>query len=117
MELTIYDIIKGPVVSEKAYKLNKIQKKLVLKVHPEANKVMVKNALERLFNVKVEKVNCLNREGKMRMVRRTQIERSSTKIAFITLAKGYFRLIFLSKQIRKRLLSQKRQKLWQSKRR
>ena len=89
MELTIYDIIKGPVVSEKAYKLNKIQKKLVLKVHPEANKVMVKNALERLFNVKVEKVNCLNREGKMRMVRRTQIERSSTKIAFITLAKGY----------------------------
>ena len=38
MELSIYQIIQGPVVSDKAYKLNKKLNKLVIKVHPQANK-------------------------------------------------------------------------------
>ncbi len=38
MELTVYDIIKGPVISDKAYKLNKVAGQLVLKVHLDATK-------------------------------------------------------------------------------
>lgn len=89
MELTIYDIIKGPVISDKAIQANRKHKKLVLKVHQDSNKPLIKQALEKLFDVKVEKVNCLNRPGKTRRVGRRIIERSGTKIAVVTLKEGY----------------------------
>ncbi len=89
MELTIYDIIQGPVISDKAYSLNKELKKLVLRVHPAANKVQVAQALERLFNVKVEKVSIIVRKGKNRRVARMQVTGATTKKAIITLAAGY----------------------------
>lgn len=89
MDLTIYDIILGPVVSDKAYKLNKRFKKLFLKVHPEANKNLVQEALEKLFNVKVQDVNIQNRKGKTRMIRRKIFNRPGEKRAIVTLAEGY----------------------------
>jgi large subunit ribosomal protein L23 len=89
LNLNVHEIIKGPVVSEKATLLNQKLKKLVLKVHPQANKMQIKEALQRLFNVKVEKVNTLNRVGKSRRVRRTIIEGSTTKRVFVTLKEGY----------------------------
>jgi len=69
--------------------LNQKLRKLVLKVHPQANKMQIKEALQRLFNVKVEKVNTLNRVGKSRRVRRTIIEGSTTKRVYVTLKEGY----------------------------
>ncbi len=89
MDLTIYDIIKGPVISDKAYKLNKLLKKLFLKVHPHANKKLVAEALEKLFNVKVKDVKIQVRKGKTRMVRRKKITRPDEKRAIVTLADGY----------------------------
>lgn len=90
MALSIYDIIVGPVISDKAYKLNKLNNKLVLKVHPHANKPAVKEALEKLFNVKVEKIGIVVRKGKNKMLRRGQITTGKLrKIAFITLKEGY----------------------------
>lgn len=89
MDLTIYDIIQGPVISDKAYKLNKNFKKLFLKVHPQANKKLVQNALEKLFNVKVKDVKIQNRKGKTRVVRRKIFKRSDEKRAIVTLAEGY----------------------------
>jgi large subunit ribosomal protein L23 len=89
LNLSIFDIIKGPVVSEKATLLNQKLKKLVLKVHPQANKVQIKDALQRLFDVKVEKVNTLNRIGKTRRMRRTIIQGSTTKRVIVTLKEGY----------------------------
>src|SRR5437762_230927 len=89
LNLNVHEIIKGPVVSEKATLLNQKLKKLVLIVHPQANKMQIKEALQRLFNVKVEKVNTLNRVGKSRRVRRTIIEGSTTKRVFVTLKEGY----------------------------
>lgn len=89
MELTIYDIIKGTVLSDKAYNLNKNLNKIVLRVHPHANKPLIKKAVERLFDVKVEKVNCLNRIGKQRRVRQHIVKRSGTKIAIVTFKEGY----------------------------
>ena len=89
LKLSIFDIIKGPVVSEKATLLNQKLKKLVLIVHPQANKVQIKDALQRLFDVKVEKVNTLNRVGKSYRVRRTIVQGSTTKRVIVTLKEGY----------------------------
>lgn len=89
MDLSIYDIIIGPIISDKAYKLNKQFKKLALKVHPQANKVMVKTALERLFSVKVDKINIIVRAGKKRKVRGKVTIGKLTKRAIVTLTDGY----------------------------
>ena len=89
MDLTIFDIIVGPVVSDKAYRLNKTQKKLALHVHPHANQPLIKKAIQRLFDVQVEKVNVIVRKGKMRRNGRREIQGTLTKIAIVTLAKGY----------------------------
>lgn len=89
LKLNIHEIIKGPIVSEKATLLNQKLNKLVLKVHPQANKMQIKEALQRLFNVKVDKVNTLNRAGKSYRVRRTIMQGSTTKRVFVTLKDGY----------------------------
>src|SRR5579862_5341665 len=89
MELTIYDVIQGPLVTEKAYELNKKQKKLVVKVHPHANKPLIKKALESLFEVKVDSVNVAVRKGKVRSVGRRVVQGPLTKKAIITLKEGY----------------------------
>lgn len=88
MDLNIYQVILGPVVSDKAYKLNKASNKLVLRVHPQANKPMVAQALEQLFNVKVEKVNIVVRKGKNRLVQRRPVTGALMKKAIVTLAPG-----------------------------
>ena len=89
MDLSIYDIIIGPVISDKAYKLNKLYKKLALKVHPAANKPMVKEALEKLFSVKVDKVSIVVRKGKKRRVKGKTTTGKLSKRAIVTLAEGY----------------------------
>jgi large subunit ribosomal protein L23 len=89
LNLTVFDIIKKPIVSEKATLLNQKLKKLVLEVHPQANKVQIKEALQHIFSVKVEKVNTLNRVGKTRRVRRTIVQGSTTKRVIVTLKEGY----------------------------
>lgn len=88
MDLSIYDIIKKPVGSEKAYLLNSRMKKLVLLVHPKANRVMIKQAVEAIFNVVVEKVNTQMRKGKRRVVGRKETFGTLKKVAFITLKEG-----------------------------
>ena len=89
MDLSIQDIIRGAVVSGKAQQINSSQKKLVLKIHPSANKPMVKDAIEKLFEVKVSKVRILNRKGKNRLVRRRMVTGPLEKRAIVTLKEGY----------------------------
>jgi large subunit ribosomal protein L23 len=89
MDLSIYDVIVGPVISDKAYTLNRDLKKLVLWVHPFSNKPMVKEAFKRLFNVKVESVRILVRPGKVRRVGRKLTQGVTRKKAIVTLAEGY----------------------------
>lgn len=93
MELSIYDIIKGPVISDKAYKLNRTLNQLVLEVHVNANKNLVKLALQKLFSVNVKNVRILNRtyvkaSGRSRRYKALPSE-TTIKIAYITLAEGY----------------------------
>src|SRR5260221_5941974 len=85
----VFDIIRGAVVSEKATKLNQKLKKLVLTVHPQANKTQIKEALQHIFSVKVEKVNTLRRKGKVRRVRRLFVQGVTTKRVIVTLKEGY----------------------------
>ena len=89
MDLTVYDVIQGPIISDKAYRLNQDHKKLVLKIHPQANKPLVKEALEKLFNVKVKKIGIVTRKGKNRMSGRFKVTSPGMKKAVITLAEGY----------------------------
>lgn len=90
MDLTIYDIIKGPIITDKAYKLNNALKQLVVEVHMDSNKASIKEALEKLFNVKVDKVRVVIRKGKKRLTnKRRPFVSKNTKKAVVSLKEGY----------------------------
>ena len=65
-DLKYYDIIKKPVLTEKS--MNAMaEKKYTFLVHPEANKTMIKDAVEKMFEgTKVASVNTINYDGKKR---------------------------------------------------
>ena len=90
MELSIYEVIRGPVLSEKAQLMNQELGKLVLEVHMDANKPMIRQAMKKLFNVDTAKIRVQVRKGKMRRVARSRATMvdSDRKIALITLKKG-----------------------------
>ena len=81
------DVVIRPVVSEKSYALLD-RGVYTFVVHPDANKVEIRHAIESIFNVRVAKVNTLNRHGKRKRNRRspTYGKRSDTKRAIVTLA-------------------------------
>jgi large subunit ribosomal protein L23 len=93
MELNIYDIIKGPLVSDKAYKLNRTQNQLVLEVHVDSNKALIKEALEKLFDVKVDQVRTSIRKHANNRVASRRFKARPTmhkrKIAYVTLQEGH----------------------------
>lgn len=88
MDLTIYDIIKGPRITTKVYRLNKELQQLVLEVHPQANKPMIAEALKKLFNVDSEKIRIIVSKGKRRLVKRQPVIGKKRKKAIITLKEG-----------------------------
>ena len=81
------DVILAPVVSEKSYALLDGNTYTFL-VHPHANKTEIRQAVERIWDVKVVKVNTINRRGKTKRFRFTQGKRADTKRAFVKLAEG-----------------------------
>jgi large subunit ribosomal protein L23 len=81
------DILLAPVVSEKSYGLLD-EGKYTFIVDPRANKTEIKIAVERVFGVKVDSVNTLNRQGKTRRTRFGLGKRKSTKRAIVTLKEG-----------------------------
>ncbi|HRE02365.1 MAG TPA: 50S ribosomal protein L23 [Ilumatobacteraceae bacterium] len=83
------DIILAPVVSEKSYALIE-QGVYTFKVHPDASKPEIHDAVEAIWGVKVTKVNTLNRPGKTKRSRRTNKvgKKPDTKRAIVTLAAG-----------------------------
>jgi large subunit ribosomal protein L23 len=83
------DIIVSPVVSEKSYALME-EGVYTFKVHPEASKPQIRDAVQEIFGVKVAKVNTLNRPGKRKRNRRTFTygRRPDTKRAIVTLVEG-----------------------------
>jgi large subunit ribosomal protein L23 len=81
------DIILAPVISEKSYGLIE-DNTYTFVVHPDSNKTQIKIAIEKIFSVKVDSVNTLNRQGKRKRTRSGFGQRKSTKRAIVTLAAG-----------------------------
>lgn len=82
-----HDVVIAPVVSEKSYGLID-EGKYTFLVDPRSNKSEIKNAVEAIFNVKVESVNTINRAGKRKRTRFGWGARKATKRAVITLKDG-----------------------------
>lgn len=82
-------VLIRPVVSEKTYAMMD-RGTYVFIVDPRATKIEVRHAVEQAFNVKVTKVNTMNRQGKSTRNRRTGVtgRRAATKRAVVTLAAG-----------------------------
>ena len=82
-----YDVIVSPVITEKATNLSE-HNKVVFRVKPDATKPQIKEAVERLFDVKVKSVNTLVTKGKVKMFRGKRGQRSDVKKAVVTLEEG-----------------------------
>ena len=85
--MVLEDILIEPVLSEKATLLRE-EGKYVFKVHPDANKYEIKDAVRRLFNVKVIDCTVMNVGGKLKRVRTRPGRTSSWKKAIVRLAPG-----------------------------
>ena len=83
-----YDVIVGPVITEKATMLSE-HNKVVFKVAKTATKPQIKAAVEKLFDVKVVSVNTLVTEGKVKVFRGRLGQRSDVKKAVVTLEEGH----------------------------
>ena len=89
-------IIVKPLLSEKANKLSSMSRQYVFEVSSKSNKLQIKNAIEKKFEVKVEKVRTINYKGKMKntsvrsngKVLRTSGFRTNWKKAIVTLLEG-----------------------------
>lgn len=83
--LQYYDVILSPVVTEKSMAAM-AEKKYTFLVHPEANKVQIKEAVEKMFSgAKVEKVNTMNGDGKTKRRGMTFGKTAKTKKAIVQL--------------------------------
>ena len=83
-----YDVILSPVITEKATIASE-HNKVVFKVASTATKPQIKEAVEKLFDVKVKSVNTLVREGKVRMFKNRRGQLSDVKRAIVTLEEGH----------------------------
>ena len=83
-----YDVILKPVITEKS--MNEMSaKKYTFQVHPTATKVQIKEAVEKMFDgVKVEKVNTMNLEGKLKRRGQTAGKTAKVKKAIVKLAES-----------------------------
>ncbi|HCX67976.1 50S ribosomal protein L23 [Parvibaculum sp.] len=83
-----YDIIVSPVITEKATMASEANQ-VIFKVAADATKPQVKEAIEKLFEVKVKAVNTLNRKGKTKRFRGIAGRQSDFKKAIVTLEEGH----------------------------
>lgn len=84
----LYDVILSPVITERATALSE-HNKVVFKVANGATKPQIKEAVEKLFDVKVKSVNTLIRKGKVKRFKGTVGKQSDVKKAIVTLAEGH----------------------------
>lgn len=82
-----YDIIFAPIITEKSASMEE-NGTYVFKVDARANKTQIKQAIEKAFNVKVEKINTLNVHPKTKRVGRYTGKTNRYKKAIVKLAKG-----------------------------
>ena len=83
-----YDVIISPVITEKATFASD-RNQVIFRVAPHATKPQIKEAVEKLFDVKVRSVNTHIRKGKVKALRGSIGEQSPTKRAIVTLEEGH----------------------------
>jgi large subunit ribosomal protein L23 len=83
-----YDVILSPVITEKAT-LASERNQVMFRVARNATKPQIKEAVEKLFDVKVKSVNTQLRKGKVKAFKGTVGEQSETKRAIVTLEEGH----------------------------
>lgn len=84
----ICDIIKKPCLTEKGMLLQEKENQVVLKVDPRANKIEIKEAAEKLFNIKISKVRTANMHGKNKRVGKHNGMTNDWKKAIVSLQEG-----------------------------
>jgi large subunit ribosomal protein L23 len=84
----LYDVIRRPVVTEKSTRASEANA-LVFEVAKDANKPLIKQAVEALFNVKVKAVNTVLTKGKVKRFRGRPGKRNDVKKAYVTLEEGH----------------------------
>ena len=84
----LYDVIIAPVITEKST-MGSERNQVIFKVAPRATKPQIKEAIEKLFDVKVKAVNTLVRKGKFKAFRGRPGQQSDLKKAIVTLEEGH----------------------------
>lgn len=84
----VYQILRGPHVSEKSTTLGESAGQVVFKVARDASKPEIKKAVERLFEVRVDHVRVVSLKGKRKGSGRLRGRRSDWKKAYVSLAEG-----------------------------
>lgn len=84
----LHQILLAPVVSEKSTRVQESANQVVFRVLRDADKPEIKEAVEKLFSVKVNAVRTLNVKGKNKGAGRTPGRRADWKKAYVTLAEG-----------------------------
>ncbi|HXG34533.1 MAG TPA: 50S ribosomal protein L23 [Bryobacteraceae bacterium] len=86
--MNLYEVIRRPIVTEKAVAKKETARTLCFEVARDANKTEIKQAVEKLFKVKVEEVRTLNQRGKLRRRGRFAGYRPDWKKAYVRLKAG-----------------------------
>jgi large subunit ribosomal protein L23 len=87
-EENLFQVIQAPHVSEKSSRLADKHRQIVLEVRCDATKPVIKAAVEKMFNVKVESVTVANVKGKTKRSGKTTGRRSDWKKAYVRLKPG-----------------------------
>ena len=88
MNLPVQDVVKRPLITEKAERNREAARQFAFEVHRDATKIQVKQAVEKLFNVHVLAVRTAIARGKNKRVGRNVGQRPNWKKAFVTLRDG-----------------------------
>lgn len=88
MDLDAYQVIKGPVITEKVTGLTEDANVYAFKVDMRANKVQIRSAVEKIWGVKVVSVRTQLRKGKPRRMKHTWSRQPDFKRALVRLAEG-----------------------------
>ena len=83
-----YSVLKKPLITEKSNLMKEELNQIAFAVDPRANKIEIKEAVKKLFNVKVLKVRTINMLGKKKRLGRSQGKKSDWKKAVVTLKEG-----------------------------
>ena len=86
---TEYDIVRAPIITEKSTTVYGPLNKYVFLVDKKSNKVEIKNAIEKIYKVEVQRVHTISVKGKKKRVRLQEGRTSSRKKAIVTLKEGF----------------------------